>query len=220
MHAYLESFKLTTDKVMENSSMLAHTGLAGRKWNKNVNFYVDRQLQCDSCWSKEPETAGWRESSHKIWIDDFWKLPPSPNNGKSETTTSVWFYSCQFLNMRTAQVIIMEHDLFNLFHAVPFFTDARGGYCYGSLVDGRCASQNSQLMTKMQCCCDSGRCWSDGSTPEMCPIRGTGGVSDDLTSAQSLKKKEIITCIFYLHFVCNCDRCRGVPEAVHPDTRF
>uniref|UniRef100_A0A3P9NTP2 Fibrillin-1 n=1 Tax=Poecilia reticulata TaxID=8081 RepID=A0A3P9NTP2_POERE len=51
--------------------------------------------------------------------------------------------------------------------------DARGGYCYGSLVDGRCASQNSQLMTKMQCCCDSGRCWSDGSTPEMCPIRGT-----------------------------------------------
>ncbi|XP_043990687.1 fibrillin-1 isoform X2 [Gambusia affinis] len=51
--------------------------------------------------------------------------------------------------------------------------DARGGYCYGSLVDGRCAGQNSQLLTKMQCCCDSGRCWSDGSTPEMCPIRGT-----------------------------------------------
>ncbi|MEQ2310930.1 Fibrillin-1 [Ameca splendens] len=51
--------------------------------------------------------------------------------------------------------------------------DTRGGYCYGSLLNGRCASQNSQLMTKIQCCCDSGRCWSDGSIPEMCPIRGT-----------------------------------------------
>ncbi|KAG8001253.1 Fibrillin-1 [Nibea albiflora] len=51
--------------------------------------------------------------------------------------------------------------------------DARGGYCYASLLNGRCANQNSQLLTKMQCCCDTGRCWSDGSTPEMCPIRGT-----------------------------------------------
>ncbi|XP_049448813.1 fibrillin-1 isoform X2 [Epinephelus fuscoguttatus] len=51
--------------------------------------------------------------------------------------------------------------------------DARGGYCYASLLNGRCANQNSQLLTKIQCCCDSGRCWSDGSTPEMCPIRGT-----------------------------------------------
>ncbi|KAF0043033.1 hypothetical protein F2P81_004370 [Scophthalmus maximus] len=54
--------------------------------------------------------------------------------------------------------------------------DARGGYCYASLLNGRCANQNSQLLTKMQCCCDSGRCWSDGSTPEMCPIRATGPV--------------------------------------------
>uniref|UniRef100_A0A671W3K1 Fibrillin-1 n=1 Tax=Sparus aurata TaxID=8175 RepID=A0A671W3K1_SPAAU len=51
--------------------------------------------------------------------------------------------------------------------------DGRGGYCYASLLNGRCANQNSQTLTKIQCCCDSGRCWSDGSTPEMCPIRGT-----------------------------------------------
>uniref|UniRef100_A0A4W6C0J9 Fibrillin 1 n=1 Tax=Lates calcarifer TaxID=8187 RepID=A0A4W6C0J9_LATCA len=51
--------------------------------------------------------------------------------------------------------------------------DARGGYCYASVLNGRCANQNSQLMTKIQCCCDSGRCWSDGSTPEICPIRAT-----------------------------------------------
>lgn len=56
-----------------------------------------------------------------------------------------------------------------------FPADVRGGYCYASLLNGRCANQNSQLLTKMQCCCDSGRCWSDGSTPEMCPIRGSGG---------------------------------------------
>uniref|UniRef100_A0AAQ4R2Y4 Fibrillin-1 n=1 Tax=Gasterosteus aculeatus aculeatus TaxID=481459 RepID=A0AAQ4R2Y4_GASAC len=54
--------------------------------------------------------------------------------------------------------------------------DSRGGYCFASLLNGRCANQNSQLVTKMQCCCDSGRCWSDRSTPEMCPIRGTGVV--------------------------------------------
>lgn len=64
-----------------------------------------------------------------------------------------------------------------LLHAVLLPTDARGGYCYASLLNGRCANQNSQLLTKMQCCCDSGRCWSDGSTPEMCPIRGTGEVT-------------------------------------------
>lgn len=29
----------------------------------------------------------------------------------------------------------------------------------------------------MQCCCDSGRCWSEGSTPELCPIRGSGGLT-------------------------------------------
>ncbi len=78
------------------------------------------------------------------------------------------------LNMQTTHVMLHTAQLL---HAVSFPTDARGGYCYASLLNGRCANQNSQLLTKMQCCCDSGRCWSDGSTPEMCPIRGTGGVT-------------------------------------------
>uniref|UniRef100_A0A3Q1IVZ7 Fibrillin-1 n=1 Tax=Anabas testudineus TaxID=64144 RepID=A0A3Q1IVZ7_ANATE len=52
--------------------------------------------------------------------------------------------------------------------------DARGGLCYASLLNDRCANENSQLLTKMQCCCDSGRCWSDGSShPQICPFRGT-----------------------------------------------
>lgn len=55
-------------------------------------------------------------------------------------------------------------------------SDSRGGYCYASVLNGRCANQNSQLMTKVQCCCDSGRCWSESSVPELCPIRGSGGI--------------------------------------------
>ncbi|MGH0134419.1 UNVERIFIED_CONTAM: hypothetical protein FKN15_030693 [Acipenser sinensis] len=51
--------------------------------------------------------------------------------------------------------------------------DVRAGYCFSSLVSGRCANQLPQLLTRMQCCCDSGRCWSDGSAPAMCPMRGT-----------------------------------------------
>ncbi|MEE6503116.1 hypothetical protein FKM82_004742 [Ascaphus truei] len=53
--------------------------------------------------------------------------------------------------------------------------DIRPGYCFTSLVSGRCVNQLPQLLPKMQCCCDTGRCWSPGTTisPEMCPIRGT-----------------------------------------------
>ncbi|XP_029430269.1 fibrillin-1 [Rhinatrema bivittatum] len=53
--------------------------------------------------------------------------------------------------------------------------DVRPGYCFTSLVNGRCNNQLPQLTPKMQCCCDNGRCWSSGTTsaPEMCPIRGT-----------------------------------------------
>ncbi|XP_054557268.1 fibrillin-1 isoform X2 [Talpa occidentalis] len=53
--------------------------------------------------------------------------------------------------------------------------DVRPGYCYTALTNGRCSNQLPQSITKMQCCCDMGRCWSPGVTvaPEMCPIRAT-----------------------------------------------
>lgn len=61
---------------------------------------------------------------------------------------------------------------------VCFFvlSDVRPGYCYTALANGRCSNQLPQSITKMQCCCDVGRCWSPGVTvaPEMCPIRATG----------------------------------------------
>nr|XP_033775586.1 fibrillin-1 isoform X2 [Geotrypetes seraphini] len=64
------------------------------------------------------------------------------------------------------------------YYAVPDGSrciDMRPGYCFTSLANGRCSNQQQQLIPKIQCCCDSGRCWSSGATtaPEMCPIRGT-----------------------------------------------
>lgn len=58
--------------------------------------------------------------------------------------------------------------------SVSISTDSRAGICYSSLVNGRCANELPRPYTKLQCCCDSGRCWSSGRIPEMCPMRGTG----------------------------------------------
>lgn len=114
-----------------------------------------------------------------IGSDDCWKWFLSSKWWK------IWSHDDNFLIVllpicskhRQHMPYSIQHGYLNWLHAVLFPTDARGGYCYASLLNGRCANQNSQLLTKMQCCCDSGRCWSDGSPPEMCPIRGTGGVT-------------------------------------------
>lgn len=45
----------------------------------------------------------------------------------------------------------------------------------------------------MQCCCDSGRCWSDGSSPEMCPMRGTGRVNQH-QSARNVLLSSVFQC--------------------------
>ncbi|XP_060119385.1 fibrillin-2 [Heteronotia binoei] len=51
--------------------------------------------------------------------------------------------------------------------------DQRAGTCFSSLVNGRCAQELPGRFTKLQCCCESGRCWALGSIPEMCPVRGS-----------------------------------------------
>ncbi|XP_067425353.1 fibrillin-2 isoform X2 [Emydura macquarii macquarii] len=51
--------------------------------------------------------------------------------------------------------------------------DQRAGTCFSTLVNGRCAQELPSRFTKMQCCCESGRCWAIGSVPEMCPVRGS-----------------------------------------------
>uniref|UniRef100_A0A8C9VFY4 Fibrillin 2b n=1 Tax=Scleropages formosus TaxID=113540 RepID=A0A8C9VFY4_SCLFO len=51
--------------------------------------------------------------------------------------------------------------------------DQRAGTCFSALASGRCAGELTGQYTKMQCCCDTGRCWSSGQIPEMCPVRGS-----------------------------------------------
>ncbi|XP_070764446.1 fibrillin-2b [Enoplosus armatus] len=51
--------------------------------------------------------------------------------------------------------------------------DQRMGTCFSALANGRCAAELSGQYTKMQCCCDTGRCWALGQIPEMCPVRGS-----------------------------------------------
>ncbi|NXO92668.1 FBN2 protein, partial [Certhia brachydactyla] len=52
--------------------------------------------------------------------------------------------------------------------------DQRLGTCFSALLGGRCAGDIPGQASRMQCCCDSGRCWAIGQTPEMCPVRGSG----------------------------------------------
>uniref|UniRef100_A0A671YW41 Fibrillin 2b n=1 Tax=Sparus aurata TaxID=8175 RepID=A0A671YW41_SPAAU len=49
--------------------------------------------------------------------------------------------------------------------------DQRVGTCFSALANGRCAAELTGQYTKMQCCCDTGRCWALGQIPEMCPVR-------------------------------------------------
>uniref|UniRef100_P35556-2 Isoform 2 of Fibrillin-2 n=1 Tax=Homo sapiens TaxID=9606 RepID=P35556-2 len=51
--------------------------------------------------------------------------------------------------------------------------DQRTGMCFSGLVNGRCAQELPGRMTKMQCCCEPGRCWGIGTIPEACPVRGS-----------------------------------------------
>ncbi|NXG98080.1 FBN2 protein, partial [Loxia leucoptera] len=52
--------------------------------------------------------------------------------------------------------------------------DQRLGTCFSALLGGRCAGDVPGQASRMQCCCDSGRCWAIGQTPEVCPVRGSG----------------------------------------------
>ncbi|NXE99304.1 FBN2 protein, partial [Menura novaehollandiae] len=52
--------------------------------------------------------------------------------------------------------------------------DQRIGTCFSALLGGRCAGELPGQASRMQCCCDSGRCWAGGHSPEMCPVRGSG----------------------------------------------
>ncbi|RXN16421.1 fibrillin-1 [Labeo rohita] len=60
--------------------------------------------------------------------------------------------------------------------------DARTGFCYANIVNGRCANLLPQRMSKSQCCCENRGCWSGSTVPEMCPIRGTVILPQNITN--------------------------------------
>lgn len=62
----------------------------------------------------------------------------------------------------------------NLSSLLFSLSDQRVGTCFSALANGRCAAELNGRYTKMQCCCDTGRCWALGQIPEMCPVRGSG----------------------------------------------
>ncbi|XP_058393999.1 fibrillin-3 [Diceros bicornis minor] len=51
--------------------------------------------------------------------------------------------------------------------------DHRAGTCFSALIVGRCAGDLAGHYTHRQCCCDKGRCWAAGPTPELCPSQGS-----------------------------------------------
>lgn len=59
-------------------------------------------------------------------------------------------------------------------HLFGLLSDQRVGVCFSALSNGRCAAELNGQYNKMQCCCETGRCWALGHIPEMCPVRGSG----------------------------------------------
>ncbi|XP_058513644.1 fibrillin-3 [Ochotona princeps] len=58
-------------------------------------------------------------------------------------------------------------------HGSRCLPDGRAGTCFLALIGGRCALHLAGPSTRRQCCCDRGRCWAAGPTPELCPLRDT-----------------------------------------------
>ncbi|XP_040587441.1 fibrillin-3 isoform X2 [Mesocricetus auratus] len=52
--------------------------------------------------------------------------------------------------------------------------DHQVGTCFSVLIRGQCAVDLPGHYTHRQCCCDKGRCWAAGSSPKLCPPRGSG----------------------------------------------
>uniref|UniRef100_A0A8C2J4J2 Fibrillin 2b n=1 Tax=Cyprinus carpio TaxID=7962 RepID=A0A8C2J4J2_CYPCA len=89
--------------------------------------------------------------------------------------------------------------------------DHRVGTCFSTLANGRCASELSGQYTKMQCCCDTGRCWALGHIPEMCPVRGSGEWNSMVFSCLCSGQLNETTIDVCKHFTNLCLNGRCIP---------
>lgn len=90
---------------------------------------------------------------------------------------------------------------------IPFslLADVRPGFCFSTLSNGRCGNQLPQPLSKMQCCCDSGRCWASApaTAPEMCPIRSTGMSPPEPPAACLNTELAVVSFFFFFLFSRN-----------------
>uniref|UniRef100_A0A7N6BM21 Fibrillin 2b n=1 Tax=Anabas testudineus TaxID=64144 RepID=A0A7N6BM21_ANATE len=86
--------------------------------------------------------------------------------------------------------------------------DQRVGACFSALANGRCAAELSGQYTKMQCCCDTGRCWALGQIPEMCPVRGSGECTQKQDRQDERQISVVDKCFFYQPISVNIDVCK------------
>ncbi|KAF3834796.1 hypothetical protein F7725_027354 [Dissostichus mawsoni] len=106
--------------------------------------------------------AGHRQSetSHKCEdIDECTTIPGVCDGGECSNTASSYVCTCP-------RGYVSSTDGTRC-------VDQRVGTCFSALANGRCAAELNGQYTKMQCCCDTGRCWALGQIPEMCPVRGS-----------------------------------------------
>ncbi|XP_039615423.1 fibrillin-2 isoform X1 [Polypterus senegalus] len=107
-------------------------------------------------------SAGYRqnEATQKCEdVDECDALPDMCNGGQCVNTMGSYFCNCP-------EGYVTSVDSIRC-------VDQRMGRCYTSLLNTDCSQELPIPLTKTQCCCETGRCWSSGLEPEKCPVQGS-----------------------------------------------
>ncbi|KAK3098432.1 hypothetical protein FSP39_019409 [Pinctada imbricata] len=75
--------------------------------------------------------------------------------------------------------------------------------CYSRIVNNRCSSPMSVLLSLTDCCCDSGKGWGDDNACQLCPRRGTNDFRELCEIKEEFKRDE---CRIFPN-ICTNARC-------------